>query len=134
MISAMSQSSCRILILGGGFAGVYTALHLQRLWRRDKRVQITLVSRNNYFVMTPLLFEAGSGVLDPRHAVTPIRRMIDNDIVRFVQADVTGIDVDRRMVSGRIEQGDTIELRYDQLVIALGGVTNTAMIPGSEKA
>src|SRR5437867_6950676 len=124
----------RVVILGGGFGGVYTAVNLARLWRGRGDVEITLLSRDNYFLMTPLLFEAGSGVLDPRHAVTPIRRMIDNDIVRFVQADVTGVDLDRRVVSGRIEQGDTIELPYDQLVIALGGVTNAALIPGSEKA
>src|SRR5258706_4368565 len=63
----------RIVILGAGFGGVYTALHLQRLLRRDPSVYITLVDRDNYFLMTPLLFEAGSGGLQPRHPVTPNR-------------------------------------------------------------
>ena len=56
----------RILILGGGFGCVYTAYHLQDLWQRNPAAQITLVSRTNYFLMTPLLFEAASGVLEPR--------------------------------------------------------------------
>ena len=91
----------RIVILGGGFAGVYTALHLQRIWRRDPSVQITLVSRDNFFLMTPLLFEAGSGILEPRHAVNPIRPMFD--VVRFIQADVQSMDLDARRVHVRLE-------------------------------
>ena len=68
----------RVLILGGGFGGVYTALHLEKVTGAD--VQITLVSRDNYFLMTPLLFEAGSGVLEPRHAVNPIRPLLTRAI------------------------------------------------------
>lgn len=129
-----AQAPHRILILGGGFAGVYTAAHLERVARRDPRIEVTLVSRHNYFVMTPLLFEAGSGVLDPRHAVTPIRRMLDPRAVRFLQADVRGVDLERRLVTATKELGGPVELPYDQLVLALGGVTNTPIVPGSENA
>lgn len=124
----------RIVILGGGFGGVYTARRLERLLRRgDGGVEVTLVSRDNYFLMTPLLFEAGSGVLDPRHTVTPIRRMVDR--TRFVEAEVERVDFERRVVAGRHAPGTgSIELPYDQLVVAVGGVTNTRIIPGSEHA
>ena len=70
---AAQVSPTRVLILGGGFGGVYTATGLQDIWRDDPAVEITLVSRNNYFLMTPLLFEAGSGILEPRHVVNAIR-------------------------------------------------------------
>lgn len=123
----------RIVILGAGFGGVYTARHLEHVMRHDPNVEITLVSRDNYFLMTPLLFEAGSGVLDPRHAVTPIRRMLDR--TQFDEAEIERVDFDRRVVIVRHEPHTPhIELPYDQLVLALGGVTNTGIIPGSEHA
>src|SRR5260221_9582156 len=89
----------RILIVGGGFGGVYTALHLQRIFKKSHSVYITLVDRDNYFLMTPLLFEAGSGVIEPRHAVTPIRTLLKK--AQFVQADVERIDLDARIVHAR---------------------------------
>ena len=120
----------RILILGGGFGGVYTALNLEKLLRRDE-ADITLVSRSNYFLMTPLLFEAGSGVLEPRHTVNPIRPLLKH--ARFVEGEVERVDFDRRVVVARHESGfDTFELPFDHLVLALGGITNRAIIPGSE--
>jgi NADH dehydrogenase len=123
----------RIVILGGGFGGVYTAEHLERLTRRRRDdVEVTLVSRDNYFLMTPLLFEAGSGILEPRHAVNPIRPMFDR--VRFVEADVLAIDLDARVVTVRLEPNEAQHIEYDQLVLALGGVTNTSFIEGSEEA
>jgi NADH dehydrogenase len=121
------------VILGAGFGGVYTALHLQRLFRKDPAVYITLVDRDNYFLMTPLLFEAGSGVLEPRHAVTPIRTLLKK--AQFVEADIERIDLDARVVHARHSPADkTYALQYDHLVLALGGVTNTKLIPGSENA
>jgi NADH dehydrogenase len=122
----------RIVILGGGFAGVYTALQLQHIWRHDRTVEVTLISRDNYFLMTPLLFEAGSGILEPRHAVNPIRPMFDT--VRFIQAEVQSIDLDARRVNVKLEGQDPSQIAYDHLVLALGGITNTALVPGSEKA
>src|SRR5439155_20091930 len=124
--------SKRIVILGGGFAGVYTARHLERCLRRQRDVEVTLVSRNNYFLMTPFLFEAGSGVLEPRHAVNPIRTLLDR--TRFVEAEVENIDLDRRVVHTRLVHREPLEIPYDQLVFALGGVTNTKIIKGAEHA
>src|SRR5436853_6045847 len=97
-----NMNATRIVILGGGFGGLYTTLHLQRLWKRDAaRVRITLVSRDNFFVITPLLFEAGSGILEPRHAVAPIRPMLSN--AEFVEAEVLGLDFDRKLVRVQLE-------------------------------
>jgi len=130
----MPGTPVRILILGGGFGGVYAAVHLQRLRRRARQpLQITLVNNDNYFLMTPLLFEAGSGILEPRHAVNPIRPLLRH--ARFVEADVERIDLDRRAVHVRHAPGvDPWELAYDHLVLAVGGITNRQIIPGSEHA
>ena len=76
-----------IVILGAGFGGLCTARHLGRLLRASDNAHVTLISRENYFVITPLLFEAGSGILEPRHAVNPIRTLFDNDSrVNFIEA------------------------------------------------
>ena len=100
----MSEARKRIVIVGGGFGGVYTAIHLEKLARRTGAdVEVTLVSRDNYFLMTPLLFEAGSGVLEPRHAVNPIRPLLKS--TRFVEAHVTAVDTANRTVHAQ-QEGD----------------------------
>src|SRR5438093_6057239 len=119
----------RIVILGGGFGGVTTARRLERLCKRRQDVEIILVSRDNFVLMTPLLFEVCSGALDARHCSLPIRAFLQT--TRFVEAAVQGVDLELRVVhlsSG----GEPDELAYDQLVLALGGMTNRRMIPGSE--
>jgi NADH dehydrogenase len=123
--------SHKIVILGGGFGGVYTARHLERLCKRRQDVEIILVSRDNFLVMTPLLFEVCSGALDFRHCSFPIRAFLRT--TRFVEATVQGIDLDHRVVH-MFAGEETGELAYDQLVLALGGMTNRRMIPGSEHA
>ena len=126
------ENPTRVLILGGGFGGVYTAVALQKIWSDDPSVEITLVSRNNYFLMTPLLFEAGSGVLEPRHVVNPIRPLCTT--ARFIEAEIDEINLERRQVVIKPARSESYKLDYDHLVLALGGITNTKMIPGSENA
>src|SRR4029077_7834873 len=129
--AAPSPPKTRILILGGGFGGVYTARHLERLCKRRPEVEIVLVSRDNFLVMTPLLFEVCSGTLDVRHCSFPVRAFLRT--TRFAEATVEGIDLGRRVV--HLTAGtERTELAYDQLVLALGAMTNRAMIPGSEHA
>jgi NADH:ubiquinone reductase (H+-translocating) len=126
-----SSSKKRILILGGGFGGVYTARHLERLLKSRTDIEIVVVSRDNFLLMTPLLFEVFSGTLDVRHCSFPIRAFLRN--TQFVEATVREIDLNRKMVhvtAGR----EKAELPYDQLVLALGSMTNQIMIPGSEHA
>lgn len=121
----------RIVILGGGFGGAYTAQRLER-YLPEGAADVTLVSRENFFLMTPLLFEAGSGTLDFRHAVNTIRPMIKK--TRFLYAAVDSVDLEAKSVRAYSEAGDQYEIGYDHLVIALGQVTNTDQIPGSEHA
>jgi NADH dehydrogenase len=123
--------SKRILILGGGFGGVYTARHLERLCRHRSDVEIVLVSRDNFLLMTPLLFEVFSGTLEVRHCSFPIRAFLRT--TRFVEATVHRIDLERRTVYVDAA-GESAELGYDQLVLALGARTNREMIHGSEHA
>src|SRR6516164_1779461 len=99
----------RIVILGGGFGGVYTARHLERLFRRRPDVEIVLVSRDNFLLMTPLLFEVCSGTLDLRHCSFPVRAFLRT--TRFVEAAVEGIDLERRVVR-LAAPGEQGELAY----------------------
>src|SRR5690349_20526335 len=114
----------RIVILGGGFGGVATARYLEQLCKRRRDVEIALVSRDNFLVMTPLLFEVCSGALDFRHCSFPIRAFLRT--TRFVEATVRGVDLERHVVhlTAGEEPG---ELAYDQIVLALGGMTNRSM-------
>jgi NADH:quinone reductase (non-electrogenic) len=128
---ARPDGTTRIVILGGGFGGAATARRLERLLRRRPDVEIVLVSRDNFLVMTPLLFEVCSGVLDARHCSLPIRAFLRT--TRFAEAAVQSIDLERREVHLSAE-GERGALAYDQLVIALGAMTNRTMIPGSEHA
>jgi NADH dehydrogenase len=126
-----SASKKRILILGGGFGGVYTARHLERLFKHRSDVEIVLVSRDNFLLVTPLLFEVCSGALDVRHCSFPIRAFLRS--TRFAEATVQSIDLDGRIVHVAAAE-ESGELAYDQLVLALGAMTNRVMIPGSEHA
>lgn len=121
-----------IVILGAGFGGTYTAMRLQKMMKKDPGLRVTLVSRDNYFLMTPLLFEAGSGILEPRHAVNPLRPLFYK--VQFVEAEVTNVDFENKRVATQLSNGEEYDLPFDQLVIALGGVTNTSLVAGSEHA
>src|SRR6266581_2767937 len=111
-----TASKKRILVLGGGFGGVYTARHLEQLLKRRADVEIVLVSRDNFLLMTPLLFEVCSGTLDPRHCSVPIRAFLRT--TRFVEAKVEGIDLEQRVVH-LAAPGQDGELAYDQMVLAL---------------
>lgn len=122
----------RIIVLGGGFGGVGTARHLERLFRGSSDVEITLVSRQNFFVLTPLLFEACSGRLELRHCAQPIRAALRRS--RFVEATVEAVDVEKRTVRALAAGGAVYDLPYDHLVVALGASTNEQLIPGSSSA
>jgi NADH dehydrogenase len=122
----------RIVVLGGGFGGVAATRHLERLWGRRPGLAITLVSRDNFFVLTPLLFEACSGRLELRHCAQPIRPCLRR--ARFVEATVESVDVERRLARAVAPAGGAYDLPYDQLVVALGASTNESLIPGSASA
>ncbi len=122
----------RIVVLGGGFGGVTAVRCLERELRSSADVEITLVSRHNSFVLTPLLFEACSGRLELRHCAQPIRAALRR--ARFIEAAVEGVDLERRVVRAVAAGGSRYDLPYDQLVVALGASTNERLIPGSSNA
>ena len=122
----------RIVVLGGGFGGVATVRHLERVLRRRTDVEITLVSRENFFVLTPLLFEACSGRLELRHCAQPIRAALRH--ARFIEATVESVDLERQLVRAVAPDGGAYGLPYDHLVVALGASTNDGLIPGSSNA
>jgi NADH dehydrogenase len=117
-----------ILILGGGFGGIATALRLERVLRRGE-ANVSLVSRENFTVFTPMLPEVASGGIETRHVVTPVRAQLRR--TRFYLGDVKEVDLAARTVV--VEHsllGTRTTLQYDQLVFALGSVTSTFDLPG----
>src|SRR5687768_1876538 len=129
--AARPRASKRVVVIGGGVGGLAAARHLDRLFRGSD-TEIVLVSRDNFFLLSPLLFEACSGVLEFRHCAQPIRPCLRH--ARFIEATVEGVDVGRRIVHAVAAEGGIHELGYDHLVVALGGTTNQSLIPGSEHA
>jgi NADH dehydrogenase len=122
----------RILILGGGFGGVYTALTLEKLLRRELRegrVEIGLVSRENYMVFQPMLPEVISGSIGLLDTISPIRRLCPK--TRLYTRTVERIDLARKRVYAAAGFGSqACSLPYDHLVVALGNVTSFAGQPG----
>jgi NADH dehydrogenase len=121
----------RIVILGGGFGGVATARCLESLCRRRADIEIVLISRDNFVLMTPLLFEVLSGTLDLKSCAVPIRAFLRS--AHFIEATIQDIDLDAKSVH-LSSAGNQRQLTYDQLVVALGSRTNREMIPGSQHA
>jgi NADH dehydrogenase len=123
----------RVLILGGGFAGIETAQALEKRLKRRSDVEIWLVSAENFMLFTPLLPEVCSGVLEPRHVVTPLRAMLHRASSWPITAEVQKIDLGERQVTVLGGDGDVHRLRYDTLVLALGAETATFGITGIEE-
>jgi len=122
----------RILVLGGGFGGVYTALTLEKLLKSEIRrgeVELGLVSRENYIVFQPMLPEVISGSIGLLDTITPIRRLCPN--TNLYTRTVESIDLDHRGVASTPGFGSRQHhLHYDHLVIALGNVTSFSGLPG----
>jgi len=126
----MAQNPARICILGGGFGGLYTALRLSQLpWNRGEKPEIVLVDQRDRFLFSPFLYELVSGELQTWEIAPPFTELLENTGIRFVQAPVTGLDMENRTVS---LDGHPV-LAYDRLVLALGGETPMAMAPGVEE-
>ena len=122
----------RIVVLGGGIAGLTATRELERLFRGRRDVEIVLISRDNFLHLTPLLFEACSGVLELRHCAQPIRPCLRR--ARFIEATVEAVDLEHHIVRAAAAGGRAYEVPFDQLVVALGATTNLGLIPGSANA
>ena len=113
----------RILVLGGGFAGIECCLKLESYFKNNADVEITLVSEDNFMLFTPMLPQVASGTIETRHIVTPIRTLIKKS--RFFEAKIKSIDPYGKTVTlyGTAENRG-IQLHYNFLVVALGSQTN----------
>jgi NADH:ubiquinone reductase (H+-translocating) len=119
----------RIVIVGGGFAGTTVARRLEQIFRRSSDVEITLLDGENFFTFTPLLPEVPSGSIQPKHIVFPLRALLRKTQVR--QAEVQAIDLERKQVTARhCGKCGLYTLPFDQLVLALGSVSNFFGTPG----
>ena len=115
----------RIVILGGGFAGMKAAECLERELEKDRSVSISLLSETNALLFTPMLAEVAGSSLEPSHISTPLRTSLHR--TEFVRGRVTGVDLQSKRVSldaGNGAETCQSELTYDHLVFALGAVSN----------
>ncbi|MGV9785472.1 NAD(P)/FAD-dependent oxidoreductase [Streptomyces sp. NPDC003435] len=132
----MVKERARILVVGGGHVGMYTALRLQRKLKRQLRqgdVEITVVSPDPYMTYQPFLPEAAAGSISPRHVVVPLRRVLPE--CRVVIGEITAVDHAVRTAAvttlATEQHGRTAELiGYDELVLAPGSVSRTLPVPG----
>ncbi|MFE2647695.1 NAD(P)/FAD-dependent oxidoreductase [Streptomyces nigra] len=131
----MVKERARILVVGGGYVGMYTALRLQRLLRRElarDEAEIRLVTPDPYMTYQPFLPEAAAGSISPRHVVVPLRAVLPR--CRIVLGEVTAIDHAARtatvttLASG--EEGPSEAIAYDELVLAPGSVARALPVPG----
>jgi len=124
-----SPHSARVVVLGGGFGGVYTALHLERLLAKGAPLEISLVNRENYLVFQPMLAEVIAGDVGILDTVSPLRQLLGGTDL-FVR-EIEGVDLERRVVTlGAGLTPQTQELGFDHLVVALGSVTDFRGVPG----
>ena len=120
----------KIVILGGGFAGIEILKQLQNAFQTDISVDITLVSKDNFFLFTPMLPEVVSGNIETRHIATPVRSFCHR--ARFYEAEIESINLDQKKVLVHHSIGKESEpinfkshsLDYDYLVLCMGGETN----------
>ncbi|MEU6471802.1 NAD(P)/FAD-dependent oxidoreductase [Streptomyces massasporeus] len=132
----MVKERARILVVGGGYVGMYTALRLQRRLKRELdrgEVEITVVTPDPYMTYQPFLPEAAAGAISPRHVVVPLRRVLER--CRILIGEVTAVDHAKRTATvttlATEEEGTGGQrLSYDQLVLAPGSVSRTLPVPG----
>jgi NADH dehydrogenase len=132
----MVKEPVRILIVGGGYVGMYTALRLQRKLKPELNrgeVEITVVSPDPYMTYQPFLPEAAAGLISPRHVVVPLRRVLDG--CRILVGEAHSIDHAKRTATlstlATAEEGaGTEQITYDELVLAPGSVSRALPIPG----
>ena len=129
--SVMDKRRMRVVVLGGGFAGVNAARRLERLARKGAPLDITLVSQENFFLFTPMLHEIAASDLDVTHIVSPLRTLLRRTQV-FV-GSVESIDLEKRriLVSHGFDR-HAHEIEYYHVIIALGSITNFNNLTGLE--
>jgi NADH dehydrogenase len=122
----------RVLILGGGFAGAYTALHLERRLAGAPDVEIALIAKENFVLFTPMLHEVAGSDLAVTDIVQPLRKMLRRTRVGI--ANIQAIDLVKKQVRV-VHSGlpHSVDVAYDHLVLAVGAVTNFFRTPGLDE-
>ncbi len=116
----------RVVIVGGGFGGVYTARCLLRLINRRSDIEVVLINKQNYFLFSPMLHEVATGGLNRHNIVQPIREILKQKNFRFMRCEVASIDAKKKIV-----HAVTGDIAYDVLVIAIGAQSNFYDVPGA---
>ncbi|MEU7183058.1 MULTISPECIES: NAD(P)/FAD-dependent oxidoreductase [Streptomyces] len=130
------KEPARILVVGGGYVGMYTALRLQRKLKQELRqgsVEVVVVDPEPYMTYQPFLPEAAAGSISPRHVVVPLRRVLPQ--CQVIVGEVTAVDPAARtaaITTPAAEESDAghLEVAYDELVLAPGSVSRTLPVPG----
>jgi len=121
------MAGTRIVVVGGGYVGMYTALRLQKKLRRGE-AEITVIDPQPHMTYQPFLPEAAAGSIEPRHVVVPLRRVLRK--CQILTGRVMAISHERRDVTVELAAGHVTTVGYDVLVVAPGSVARTLPIPG----
>jgi len=117
------QDKKRVIILGAGSAGLNAAIELDKAFGGDLKAEVILIDQHNYHLFQPLLYQVGTGGLEPGHICFPVRSLLKNGgngtPIRFIESRIENIDLDKKVVIT-----EQVELTWDELVIALGSTTN----------
>jgi len=125
----MCNGKPRVVILGGGFGGIYAALEFEQALARGADLDVTLVNRDNFFLFTPMLHEVAASDLDITNIVSPIRKLLRR--VKFFHGDIESINlIHKRVGLSHGHEEHCHSLSYDHLVLALGSTTNFFNLPG----
>jgi len=126
------NNSKRVLILGGGFAGLEAAETLEKIFSEKDGVEVDLVSKDNYLVFTSMLAEVVSSSIEAKHVVIPLRECLKK--ATFKELEVQSIDLDQKIVQGyHFHTKEIYNLEYDYLVIAMGSITGYHNVPGAQE-
>lgn len=139
-----AEEPVRVVVVGGGFAGLYAALGLDKALGYHSKLELTVIDRKNYFLFPPLLPSVAAGAIETRQVTYPFRRLFEATNIRFKKETVTAIDCERRIVRSRVDVAEDMssgalvarhdETPFDYLVLAPGSTTNTFRTEGIEHA
>lgn len=124
---ACMARNTRIVVVGGGYVGMYTALRLQKKLRRGE-AEVTVIDPQSHMTYQPFLPEAAAGSIEPRHVVVPLRKVLRR--CQVLTGRVTSISHERREITAELSAGHVTTLGYDVLVVAPGSVARTLPVPG----
>ncbi len=123
----MAGTGPHILVVGGGYVGMYTGYRLQKKLKSGEG-RVTVIDPQSYMTYQPFLPEAAAGNLEPRHVVVPLRRILSG--CQVITGTVTGVDHARRTATYQPLVGQACDISYDVLVMAPGSIVRTLPVPG----